>query len=85
MNVRIMLLCGLVSLLTALGGCSNKVTVKSIRKDPSPALDALARSKEQRKNDWTRIVDTNKRQIWDDIDYLLLLDRPSRSSRYPVP
>ena len=85
MNARIMLLCGVVSLLAVLGGCSNNVTVKSVRKDPSPGLDALARSIEQRHNDRIRIFDTNKRQIWDDIDYLLLLDRPSRSSRYPVP
>ncbi len=73
-------------LLAAVGGCdNNKITASKVRSDMSPELDSIAMTKEQRKNEHARTVDTDLRQVWDDLDMLLLLDRPVRLSRYPIP
>jgi hypothetical protein len=77
---------GLIAALTLAGGCgSDQITAKSVRKDMSPELMSLAHQREQRRNMYARTLDTNKRQIWDDLDRILLMNRPSRLSEYPVP
>ncbi len=68
------------------GGCaSDRITAKSVRKDMSPEMQSVALMREQRKNVHARTKDTTYRQIWDDLDHIFLLDRPSRLSEYPVP
>ena len=68
------------------GGCSeDRVTASSVRSDPSPELQSIAMSHGQRENEHARVIDTNLRQVWDDLDMILLLDNPSQGSRYPVP
>lgn len=68
------------------GGCSKqKVTAKSARRDLSPELQSMSLMSEQRKNMHARTHDTNMRQIWDDLDAILLLKHPVRLANYPMP
>lgn len=69
----------------SLGGCSNRITPDSVRSDMSPELQSMAMTAEQRKNTHARALDTTARQFWDDLDFLLMIDQPSRLSIYPVP
>lgn len=79
-------LLALVSLALFFVGCKSQgITAKSARKDMSPELKSIADMAEQRKNAHARTINTNKRQIWDDIDHFLLLDKPSRLNEYPIP
>lgn len=66
------------------GGC-NRITADSVRANMSPELESVAMSHEQRKNHHARVIDHTARQWHDDWDYLLLLDRPRRMSKYPIP
>lgn len=84
--LKTLLLLSLVVFAAALLGCqSDGITAKSVRKDMSPEMKSIALMHEQRKNVHARTKNTNKRQIWDDIDSILLLDRPVRLSEYPIP
>ena len=75
-----------LTLALAVGGCSeNRVTAASVRANPSPELESMAMSHEQRENDHARTLDTNLRQVWDDLDMLMLNNEPSHGSRYPIP
>lgn len=65
-------------------GC-NRVTADSVRSNMSPELQSVAMSKEQRKNHHARVMDHTLRQWHDDWDYLLLMDRPRRMTKYPLP
>ncbi len=65
-------------------GC-NRITADSVRWNMTPELQSVALSKEQRKNKHHRVYDHTLRQVHDDWDYLLLLDRPRRMSKYPIP
>ena len=76
----------LVGLLFVCGGCGNKqITAGYARSHPSPELSSLAHMSEQRKNMHARTFDTNLRQIWDDVDAILLTNRPGQLSVYPIP
>jgi len=81
------LLCALA--LAALGlsmtACQAPITGERVRRDITPELESLTLTPEQRKNKLTRTLDTNLRHIWDDIDEFMLLDRPSRLTKWPVP
>ena len=81
------LLCALT--LAALGlsmtACQAPITGERVRADITPELETLTLTPEQHKNRYTRTIDTNLRAIWDDIDEFLLLDRPVRLSKWPVP
>lgn len=66
-------------------GCQQPVTADRVRSNPTPELESISMSTEQRKNAHARTVDTNLRQLWDDFDSVLFLDRPLRLSRYPIP
>jgi len=76
----------LILLAVALVGCkSNEITAKSVRSNMSPDLESIAEMREQRKNTHARTINTNWRQLWDDLDHILLLDHPVRLSEYPIP
>jgi hypothetical protein len=73
---------------SVLGGCNNgpdRITGDDIRDDMSPELQTLGMTREQHKNRTARSIDTTLRQVWDDIDMILLLDRPIRLHRYQIP
>ena len=53
--------------------------------DMSPELDTLSERKNEVKGRLNRTVDTNSRAIWNDLYEGLLLERPSRANRIPVP
>jgi hypothetical protein len=81
-------LAGLLSLtsLVFTGGCSSEITADDVRGDPTPELESMAFTSEERKSIHARTFNTQFRQIPDDIDEILLLDRPVRfSPRYPIP
>ena len=61
------------------------ITAASVHGDMSPELDTIALSRGQSMNRIHRTIDTDLRQVPDDMTALWLLDRPSRMSRYPVP
>lgn len=84
---RLILVAGAASVALALcSGCSQgKITAGTIRRNMSPDLESLAKTHEMRLNDRAKTWDVNARQIWDDIDGILFLDRPLRLSRYPIP
>ena len=73
--------------MSVLGGCSSDegFTSKTARKNLSPAMETLALSKEQRKNRSAYTTDVNLRQLNDDWDSILLLDRPMYLTRSPMP
>ncbi len=75
----------LVLCLLSIGGCSNKFTPEMARANVSPAQDTLALTREQMDNRYARTIDVNLRQFNEDVDMLLLLDRPSFLSRTPMP
>ena len=64
---------------------NNRITAEDVWNDMSPELKSMAMTEAQRKNKKYRIDDTNMRQIWNDLDTLMLMDRPVRMSKYPVP
>lgn len=81
-------LLGGVVLASALlvGGChSDQVTVGDIRANMTPELQTTAMTKEEHKTRIARTVDHNLRQIWDDLDYIFLVDQPSHLTEYPIP
>ncbi len=76
----------LVGFLITSGGCQRqKITAKSVRGDMSPELQSIAHRQEQRKNMHARTKNTNWRQLKDDMDRILLMEKPSRLSEYPIP
>lgn len=82
---RMLVLFALAFGMIAAVGCSDRITADDVRGDMSPELKSMAHNSEQLENRYARSSDTTLRQIWDDIDMLLLRDKPSRLSRYPVP
>ena len=61
------------------------ITADMIRADMSPAMDHVAHSGEEAKNQTAKTIDDNGRQAWDDLWRALLLDRPARGSPYGIP
>lgn len=66
-------------------GCSDRVTVGQLRRDPSPELWHLTRSGGQVRNDHARTWDTYWRAFLDDIDRLVLMDETTELHPYPQP
>ncbi len=84
---RLLPLIGLL-VLTAMicaGGCSQKVTPEGVRRNLSPEFETLGETKGMRANRHAEVIDLNLRQIPDDIDRILFLDRPMRMTTYPLP
>lgn len=61
------------------------ITADMIRADMSPAMDHVAHSGEEAKNQTAKTIDDNGRQAWDDLWRALLLDRPARGTTYGIP
>ncbi|MEE9404929.1 MAG: hypothetical protein V3V20_08545 [Algisphaera sp.] len=61
------------------------VGCNATRGNLTPELHSYSRSLEQDQNLHARVIDNNTRMIWDDLDRVLLLDKTSRLSPYPVP
>jgi hypothetical protein len=74
-------------LATFLIGCESEkpILIDQVRKNPTPEMETIARTHDQRKNDHAIVKDYNERQIGDDIDAILLMDRPVRLSPYVLP
>lgn len=70
----------LVGAFLVAGGCSSKYS-----NELTPELDSYAASEGQDKNQYAHVIDSNNRQIWDDLARVLLLEEPSSLVRYPVP
>lgn len=93
MRIKMMLavlIVGASAMLVTAGGCSStpesdRVTVDSLSRDMTPEMQGVGLSPEQRRNRHIRTINTSMRQVWDDLDEILLLDRPSRMSPYPIP
>jgi hypothetical protein len=83
-TLLLMAVCSCLVLPAMLTGC-NRITASSVRSNMSPELQSVSLSREQRKNHHARVYDHTLRQVHDDWDYLLLLDRPRRMSKYPIP
>jgi len=83
--LRMLSLLACVIVIAGLTGCKKEITANSVRDDMSPGLKSMAESNEQMKNRHARTFDTNFRQIPDDIDMILLFDRPVRLSPYVIP
>ncbi|MEM6393128.1 MAG: hypothetical protein AAF797_10180 [Planctomycetota bacterium] len=79
------LLASAAALLTVSTGCSSKITSSDIRANPSPELYTTAHTLEEYRNDKAQTLDWYVRSLRDDIDSVLLLDRPSRLTIYPAP
>ena len=71
--------------LLLIGGCSQKITAATVRRNLTPELETLSLTHEQRLNVHARTKNLGWRQLESDLDRLLLLDRPVRLTRYPVP
>ena len=84
-TLKCLCVAGLIGVAALATGCNNDIKAKDVRSDYSPELFSMGMSKEQMKNAHARTIDTNGRQAWDDAARLLLLDRPLRTSKYPIP
>ncbi len=67
------------------GSSQSRITAGSIRANMTPELKTTAMTHEQHKSRIARSVDHTLRQIWDDLDYIFLVDQPSRLTPYPIP
>lgn len=88
MALSFRLLCGVCAAMTVaalLGGCNKTITAATVRKDVSPSLKTSIRTKEQQRNRTKWINDVDSRQFEDDLEGLLLIDRPSYLTPYPLP
>lgn len=71
--------------LFAAAGCSNDITAQSVRANPSPEMESIAYTHEQRQNNLMRVNDTNWRQLVDDWDRFWLMDQPLHLNNIPIP
>ncbi len=63
-------------------GCSRQ---QLVRANMTNAADSTVHSDDEDWNNYARVVDHNTRGIWDDLNRLLLLDKPSAMSPYSIP
>ncbi len=86
--VRVAALFALAMSLT-LGGCQSdgggEITANTVRSRPTPEMEGIGVTPEQRQNDLMRTVNTNLRQAGDDFYSFFLLDQPLHMSKYPIP
>ena len=80
---------GMLAGAMVLGGCSRNTTSASlyrqIRQDPTPELNTLTKTQVDIQNMMTVTLNENKRSRLEELHRILLLDRPSRLTRYPMP
>ena len=65
-------------------GGGSDINVESMLSDMSPGFETVGLSHQQRLIRQARAVDLDVRQLADDIDHFLFLDRPLRLSIYPI-
>jgi len=72
--------------LLMLGACSSGsgTSHKDFTSNPTPELHSLARRHSDNANTLTITNDTNLRAMVDDINRVLLLERPSRLTKGPI-
>lgn len=75
----------LAAALLFAGCASNEITGHSVRMQPTPEMESIAYTPEQRQNNVVRSWNTNMRQIVDDWDHFWLIDQPLHMSPYPIP
>ena len=73
-----------LTLLLAGSGC-NTVRPGQVRHNMTPALATTDATRAQVRNDQARMLDHNTRGAWDDFYRLMLLDKPSTLTPYPIP
>jgi len=68
-------------------GCNNHAMheLDDVLSDMSPGFETIALSHDQRMLRHARTLNTHQRQFNDDLDMVLLIDRPLRMSPYPIP
>ncbi len=86
---------GAIFMLVAIGvtaglsaGCESDpdtIDADYVKSNMTPELQSVAMGKELREMKHARTIDHNLRQIWDDIDSIMLLDQPLGFSRYYIP
>jgi hypothetical protein len=86
------LLCGAAVLTLAAGflstvGCASndEITGYSVRMNPTPEMEGIAYTPEQRQNNVVRSWNTNMRQAVDDWDQFWLIANPLHMSNIPIP
>jgi hypothetical protein len=85
-RTAILFMAAAVSTLTLVGCESNKaILIDEVRKNPAPEMETISRTYDDRKNEHAVTQNINHRQIADDIDAILLLNRPVRLSPYVIP
>jgi len=67
------------------GSTQSRVTAGSLRANLTPELKTTAMTHEQHKTRQARALDHTLRQIWDDLDFIFLIDQPSHLTSYPIP
>lgn len=72
------------TLLLGTSGCA-ATKAERIRANYTPYLDSTAKNAEQDRNTQARVIDHNTRSIWDDLNRILLLDKPSHANIYYIP
>ena len=72
------------TLLLGSGGCA-ATKAERIRANYTPYLDSIAANSEQDRNTQARVIDHNTRSLWDDLNKVLLLDKPSHANIYYIP
>ena len=81
-------ICGLIiGISLATMGCNNHSMheLETVLSDMNPGFETIALTHDQRVLRHARTFNTNQRQIKDDLDMILLIDRPLRMSPYPIP
>lgn len=78
----VVLLCGSL----AVGGCArDRTTASDVRRNWSPELHTLTEHREMHRTRRARTVDSNIRMLREDIDRVLLLDKPSQLTHWDLP
>jgi hypothetical protein len=91
MNIPMTRLCALIlacSAVTLSGGCAAKeepITAAMLRKDPSPNMESLAFTHEERLNNEAESWNINWRSAVGTADRIMFNDRPHRMSIHPIP
>ena len=74
-----------LGLMATLGGCSDDITGRSVRWDPTPEMETMGRTGDQHDTEVRRSLNETGRQIWDDWDNFWFLDEPIRLTQWPIP
>lgn len=82
LGIATVLLCGML----LFGGCaSDAPTASEVRWNWAPELRSLTLHEEMHKTVRARAIQTNIRMMQEDIDRMLLIDRPSSLTAWDVP